>query len=117
MATGSAASARLGYDIQMNSVASHSQILDLVARHKLPAMYALSSFVVSGGLMSYGPSLSDHFRRAASYVDKIIRGAKPADLPVEQPAKFELVVNPKTANALQLALQRSILLRADRVIE
>lgn len=85
-----------------------TQKWDLVARHKLPAMYTLSSFAVSGGLTSYGPSLSDHFRRAASYVDKIIRGAKPAGLSVEQPAKFELVVNLKTANALQLALQRSI---------
>jgi putative ABC transport system substrate-binding protein len=94
-----------------------AQILDLVAKHRLPAMYTLRAFVDAGGLMAYGPSLSDLYRRAASYVDKILRGAKPADLPVEQPTKFEFVINVKTAKALGLTISPSLLLRADQVIE
>jgi putative ABC transport system substrate-binding protein len=94
-----------------------AQILDLVAQHRLPAMYTLRAFADAGGLMAYGTSLSDLFRRSASYVDKILRGAKPADLPIEQPTKFELVINLKTAKALGVAIPQSVLLRADEVIQ
>jgi len=94
-----------------------AQILDLVAKHRLPAMYTLRGLVDAGGLMAYGPSLSDLYRRAATYVDKILRGARPADLPVEQPTKFEFVINMKTAKALGLTIPPSLLLRADQIIE
>ena len=94
-----------------------AQILDLVAAHRLPAIYTLRSFVDTGGLMSYGPSVPDLYRRAASYVDKILRGAKPADLPIEQPKKFELVINLKTAKVLGVTMPRPLLLRADEVLE
>ena len=83
----------------------------------LPAVYPEADFPAVGGLASYGPSLSDLFRRAAGYVDKILKGAKPADLPIEQPTKFELVVNLKAAQALGLAISREFQLRADDVIE
>jgi len=94
-----------------------ARIADLAAKTRLPAMYGLREYVDAGGLVVYGPSLRENFRRAATYVDKILKGAKPADLPVEQPTKFELVINLKTAKALGLTIPRSLLLRADQVIE
>jgi len=93
------------------------RIVKLTARSRLPAMYGLTGFVEAGGLMSYGPNLADMYRRAATYVDKILKGAKPADLPVEQPTKFEFVVNLKTAKALGLTIPQSVLIRADEVIQ
>jgi putative tryptophan/tyrosine transport system substrate-binding protein len=93
------------------------RVVELVLKGKLPAVYPEAEFVVAGGLASYGPSLPDLFRRAASYVDKILKGAKPADLPIEQPSKFELVVNLKTAQTLELTISREFQLRADEVIQ
>ena len=93
------------------------QIASFAQRNRLPSMYPAKEYVDAGGLMSYGPSTSDMFRRAAIYVDKILKGAKPADLPVEQPTKFELVINLKTAKALGLTLPQSLLRRADQVIQ
>jgi putative ABC transport system substrate-binding protein len=93
------------------------RIVELAADHKLPAIYGAREFVIIGGLMSYGADQRDLFRRAAAYVDKILKGAKPGDLPVEQPTKFELVVNLKAAQPLGLAIPPSILARADEVIE
>jgi len=95
----------------------HRLLADLAARSKLPAMYSQREFVDAGGLISYGPSLSDTFRRAATHVDKILRGAKPSDIPVEQPTKFELVINVKSAKALGLTIPQSLLMRADEVIQ
>jgi putative ABC transport system substrate-binding protein len=93
-----------------------ARIVELAARHRLPAMYDWREFVEAGGLMSYGPVISDLFRRAAAFVDKILKGAKPADLPVEQPTKFELVVNIGTAKAIGLTIPDSMLRRADELI-
>jgi len=93
------------------------RIADLAARAHLPVMHAQSEHMSAGGLAFYGPSMADNFRRAATYVDKILKGAKPADLPVEQPTKFELVINLKTAKALGLTIPPSMLARADQVIE
>jgi len=97
--------------------ANRAQIVSFAQRNRLPSMFPTKEYVDSGGLMSYGPSLVDLFRRAAGYVDKILKGAKPADLPVQQPTKFELVINLKTAKALGLTLPQSLLRRADEVIE
>ncbi len=95
----------------------HAQIVDHAAQSRLPAIYWTREFVDAGGLMSYGPNYADLYRRAATYVDKILKGAKPADLPVEQPTKFELVINLKAARALGLKIPQSILIRADQAIQ
>jgi ABC-type uncharacterized transport system substrate-binding protein len=94
-----------------------TRLAELAAKSRLPAIYGLRTQTEAGGLMSYGVDLRDNSRRAATYVDKILKGAKPADLPVEQPAKFELVINANTAKALGLTLPQSILVRADEIIQ
>src|SRR5215831_14976333 len=102
-------------DVMLNS--HRTRLADLAARNRLPAVYGVRESVEVGGLMSYGPSFLDLYRRAATYVDKILKGAKPAELPVERPTKFELVISMKTAKALGLTIPQSVLLRADEVIQ
>src|SRR5262249_9933332 len=92
------------------------RIVDLAAKYRLPAIYSWRGWVQAGGLMSYGPNMPDMFRRTATYIDKILKGAKPADLPVEQPMKFDLVINLKTAQALGLTIPPTLLILADEVI-
>ena len=92
-------------------------IAELAAKHRLPTMLGVREYVEAGGLMSYGTNNFEQYRRAATYVDKIFKGAKPADLPVEQPTKFELFINGKTAKALGLKIPQSLLISADKVIE
>ena len=99
------------------TIRHRERIVDFLMRQRIPAMFEDRSFVSAGGLMSYGPSIRDNFRQAATYVDKILKGAKPADLPVAQPVKFELVINSKTAHAMGLSLPQALLLRADEVIQ
>jgi putative ABC transport system substrate-binding protein len=98
-------------------MAARQQVAELALKHRLPTFFTWRDHVEAGGLMSYAPDLSDLVRRGAIYVDKIFRGAKPADLPVEQPTKFELVINLKTAKALGLTIPPSLLHRADQIIE
>lgn len=95
---------------------NRKRVIEFAATHRIPAMYEVDSVVQDGGLMSYGPSIDDSFRRAAYYVDRILKGAKPGDLPMEQPTRFYLFVNLKTAKALGITIPQSILLRADKVI-
>ena len=98
-------------------IQQRSQIVELAAKNRLPSISAVREYAEVGGLMSYGSSISDNWRRVATYVDKIFKGAKPADLPVEQPTKFELVINGKTAKALGLTIPQALLVSADKVIE
>ena len=98
-------------------VSERRRLVDLAAKNRLPAVYNVREYVDAGGLMAYGPNLADLYRRAATYVDKILKGAKPGGLPVEQPTKFELVINLKTAKALGLTIPQPVLARADEVIQ
>ena len=98
-------------------VVARRRLVEFALKNRLPAMYPFSEFVDAGGLMSYAPNNADNFRRAAGYVDRILKGTRPADLPVEQATKLELVINLKTANAIGLTISPSLLQRADRVIE
>jgi len=99
------------------TVGRRAEITELAARYRVPAIYALREWVEDGGLVSYATSLNEQWRRAARYVDKVLKGAKPADLPVEQPSKFELVINLKTAKALGLTIPQALLVRADEIIQ
>ena len=99
------------------AASQRTKLVEFAGVRRLPAVYFAESFVETGGLMSYGPSITDAYRRAAGHVDKILKGARPGDLPVEQPTRFELVLNATTARTLGLAMPQSLLVRADRVIE
>ena len=99
------------------TVANHELIIALAQRHRLPVLFAFRYSTVAGALMSYGVDADDLYRRAATYVDRILKGGRPADLPVQAPTKFELVINLETARAIGLTIPRSLLIRADEVIE
>ena len=99
------------------SITHRDLILTLSVRHKLPSIYWERFFVTAGGLLSYGPDLLDHYRRAAGYTDRILKGEKPAELPVQAPTKYQLVINLKTAKSLDLDVPTTVLARADEVIE
>ena len=96
--------------------AHYKEILEFAGKNRLPAIYAVPEYPDAGGLMSYAPNYTDHYRRTAAYVDKILKGAKPADLPVEQPIKFEFIINIKAAKAIGLTITPNVLARADKVI-
>jgi putative ABC transport system substrate-binding protein len=98
-------------------VTHRSRVIELAARHRLPAMYDDREFVEAGGFIAYGANLDDLYRRAATYVDKVLKGTRPADLPIERATKFELLINLKTARVLGLTIPPALLLRADRVLE
>ena len=98
-------------------VSGRARLIELVTRHRLPSVYQFSYFVESGGLVSYGPDIIGMSARAAAYVDKILKGANPADLPIEQPRKLFLVINRKTARTLGLAIPPTLLLQADQVVQ
>jgi putative ABC transport system substrate-binding protein len=110
------AEALLPFDDAMG-ISHRARVVALAAKRRLPTMYGLREFPDAGGLLSYGPNLLDQYRRTATFVDRILKGAKPADLLVEQPTKFELVINLRTARPLGLTLPPSVLTRADQVIE
>ena len=99
------------------SILHHDLIITLAARHKLPSVYYERFFVAAGGLISYGPNRTDQYRRAAGYVDRILKGEKPGDMPVQAPTKYELVINLKTAQELGLSIPQAVLARADDVID
>ena len=98
-------------------ITQQRQVLDFAAKNRLPATYPYSEFVEAGGLMSYGPDITDLWRRAADFVDKILKGTKPADMPVEQPTKFEFVVNLKTVKQIGMTIPQKVMERADKVIQ
>jgi putative ABC transport system substrate-binding protein len=112
-----AGSATLAVTLSPLINSNQKRIANLAAKNRMPAIYARAEFVDNGGLMSYGSDRTESYRRVASMVDKILKGAKPADLPVEQPTKFELVVNLKTAKQIALTIPQNVLRRADRVIK
>ena len=112
-----AGSAALAVTQQTLATSNRKQIAELATKNRLPAIYPRGDFVESGGLMSYGPDESERYRRGAVLVDKILKGAKPADLPVEQPTKFELVINLKTAKTLNLTIPPIVMMRAEKVIK
>ena len=99
------------------AIAHHELVINIASRHRLPAVYPYRYFAAEGGLISYGPDSVDPFRRAAGYVDRILKGERPADLPVQAPTKYELVINLKTAKALGVEIPSTVLARADEVIE